>query len=52
MKKAKGLMLVLASDNEIYGGKTKYRDMEQIQVKDGKVALTLPPFSGMYFKVI
>ena len=52
VKKAKGLMLVLASDNEIYGGKTKYRDMEQIQVKGGKATLTLPPFSGMYFKVI
>ena len=52
VKKAKGLALVLASDNEIYGGKTKYRDMEQIPVKGGKVTLTLPPFSGMYFKVI
>lgn len=52
VKKAKGLALVLASDNEIYGGKTKYRDMEQIPVKDGKATLTLPPFSGMYFKVI
>ena len=52
VKKGKGLNLLMASDNEIYGGTTKYRDMEYYEVKEEKVNLKLPPFSGMYFKVV
>ena len=52
LKKAEGITLLLASDNEIYGGNVKYRDMEYTEVKDEKVMLNLAPFSGMYFKVM
>ena len=52
IKKAKGLKLVLASDNDIYGGNTRYQDMEHIEVKAEKAILNLAPFSGMYFRVV
>ena len=50
--KAKGIVLLMSSDNEIYGGSRKYQDMEYREVKKEKVMLELPPFSGMYFKVL
>ena len=52
VKKAKGMTLLMSSDNEIYGGNTKQKDMEYYEVKAEKVNLKLPAFSGMYFNVI
>lgn len=52
VKKAKGIVLIISSDNEIYGGNTRYQDMEYYEVKAEKVNLKLPAFSGMYFKVV
>ncbi len=52
VKKAKGLVLLISSDYEIYGGSSKYQDMEYREVKAEKVKLKLPPFSGMYFKIV
>lgn len=52
LKKVKGLKLMLASNHDIYGGNTKYQNMEHMEVKSEKVMLKLAPFSGMYFKVV
>ena len=51
LEKAKYLKLLLASDNEIYGGTETYKYNEKFKVEDGIVELELTPFTGMLFEV-
>ena len=49
---ANELRYLLSSDNEIYGGESKFLEKQYWKVKEEKVKLKLAPFSGMYFKVV
>lgn len=41
--------LLLASDNEIYGGDCRYDDSKMIRRKEGECVIDMEPFSAKYF---
>ena len=50
LKDARALTLLLASDAQEYAGTKKY-DKTVIETPGGRAALTLTPYSGIYYLV-
>ena len=50
MKDAKELEVILASDDETFGGSKKYTK-KKVKVTDGKAVLDLSAYSAVYFRI-
>lgn len=48
---AKRLNLLISSDAKLYGGKGIY-DKKKMTVKEGKIDILLPPFSGYFYEIM
>lgn len=48
---AKRLNLLISSDAKLYGGKGTY-DKKKMTVKEGKIDILLPPFSGYFYEIM
>lgn len=49
---ASAMQLLLSSDEEAYGGTASYHKHQKYVSNNGFVTLELPPYSGMYFKLL
>lgn len=52
IQNADKLRILISTDNEIYGGNTKYSDFNSnYDIKDNTAYIDMPPFSGILFEI-